>query len=158
MSTKISNSLVEISPALTSNYASGDVLFDLEELTLLTYRPGQSSILRQLGVFWDIDAAPNITLYFFSEKPAPASYGAKGTTPAFSFGDRAKLIGALPISDAANTPSYTTLHSKSYLLATGMLAVFSSADKIGWMGATIDEAHTGDLAGKLKITLNIEKL
>ena len=156
---KVNNTLVEISPNLSaSNYAAGDVLFDLEELTALTFRAGSASLLRQLGIFWDINNAPALTLYFFSRKPSQAGYGVANTVPAFNFDDRAALTGILPISTAADTLSYATLHSKQHVLATGNLAFFSGDNKSGWMGAIIDEAYTGDLSDKLKITLNIEKL
>jgi len=156
---KVNNALVEITPNLSaSNYAAGDVLFDLVELSALTFRAGSASRLRQLGVFWDINDAPEMTLYFFSKKPSQVGYGAANTVPSFNFDDRAALMGMFPISSAADTLSYATLHSKQHLIATGNLAIFGGETKSGWMGAIIDEASTVDLSNKLKITLNIEKL
>ena len=44
-----------------------------------------------------------------------------------------------------------------YALVSGLLVVFGSKDQRGWITATIDEAYSDDLAGKLKIVLSVDK-
>ena len=47
--------------------------------------------------------------------------------------------------------------NNSYALVTGLLAILAATNGEAYLTATIDEAHTDALRGKLKITLNINK-
>ena len=158
MATKLTNAATKITPTLLANgYTAGQVLFAPEELTLLTLRGSRASALRQLGIFWDVADAPKITLYFFAKEPE--GWGDAGDTPAPTFETRASLIGTWSVNDAA---PYVTMPGdnsadNSYTLVSGLLAVFASKDQRGWVTATIDEAYADDLAGKLKLTLNVDK-
>ena len=160
MSTKLSGFPIEITPTLlTTGYTSGQVLFSPEEITSLNRSPDQASALLQLGIFWDMADAPEISLYFFHEEPA--GWGDAGDTPAPTFDERSTLIGRWDI-DSANNQGYETMPGSnsvdnSYALATGYIAFFSSDDKSGYLTATINSDTTDDLSDKLKITLMAKK-
>lgn len=68
-------------------------------------------------------------------------------------------IGTWSVNDAA---PYDTMPGDNnvanfYALVSGLLVVFGSKDQRGWVTATIDEAYSDDLAGKLKIVLSVDK-
>lgn len=158
MATKLANALTEITPTLqTGSYTAGQVLFAPEELTLLTFTGGRASALRQLGILWDVADAPKITLYFFAKEPE--GWGNAGDTPAPTFETRASLIGTWSVTDDApyGTMPGDNSAANSYALVSGLLAVFGSKNQRGWVTAVINEDHSGNLAGKLKLTLNVDK-
>ena len=158
MQIKVESPHINIRPdLLDSGYNAGAVLFDPIELTALTRPKYTCAILRQLGIFWNIADAPNITIYIFAAKPE--GWGAAGATPAPTFDTRAALVGEWSVDGRA---PYSTMpgddgDAYAYALATGLLAVLSVTNQRGWITATIDEAYTGDLTDALQLTLNVDK-
>lgn len=158
MSSTVAKLPVEITPKLLdSGYEAGQVLFTPIKLTSVTYPNHSSAILRQLGIFWDIESAPNITLYLFATEPE--GWGEAGDTPAPTFETRAALVGEWTVNSQApySTMPGANSSNNSYALVTGLLAILAATNGEAYLTATIDEAHTDALRGKLKITLNINK-
>lgn len=144
---------------LSTGYAAGQVLFDAEEITALNRHGEIYSTLVQLGVFWNIASAPEITLYFFRDNPA--GFGSAGSTPAPTFDERASLTGVWEISQD-DGQGYETLAGSnsadnSYALFSGDLAHFASDDSTGYMTAICKDTVSTDLEGTLAITLLARK-
>ena len=152
----LNNTRNEINPTLSATgYTAGQVLFAPIKLEAMTLGNNRLAVLEQVGVFWDVAAAPSITLYFFAK--APTGFGNPGTTPTPAFDIRAALIGEIKID---NSTDYGTLHSTNHVLLTGQWAVLG-ADGIdsdeGWLVGVIDSAYSASLVDKLKITLTVDK-
>ena len=145
---------------LDTGYAAGDVLFDpvkIDNFNLIGARPSQ---LWQLGIFWDMASAPEITLYFFNADPE--SFGAAGEQPAPTFDDRLKLVAEYDIDSTVNQ-GYDTLlgdngAENSYALVIGnAIGVFNSSDKTGYVSAVVKTAVTAGLSDKLGLTFIVKK-
>lgn len=145
---------------LPSGYANGDVLFAPEKIASLNHKGNISSHLMQLGIFWDIADAPEISLLFFHKEPE--SIAAPGNPPALSFDDRIALIGQWDVSESDNQ-EYSVMSSSggsdtSYMLVTSpLLSVLNSMDQEGWLVGVLREAPSVDLSDKLKITFIVDK-
>ena len=156
MPTKLAGFPSSFAPTLSSgSYTAGQSLFTPEELTVTT----QTSRLVQLGIFWDIDNAPEITVYFFNEKPD--GFGDAGDTLALTFEERASLVGVWNI-DSSNNQGYQTLlgdngDDNSYALLTGEVANLTNKDQTLYMAAIIKSDTTADLSDKLSFTLLVRR-
>ena len=86
MPTKLAGNPVEFEPILlATGYTAGQSLFTPEELSVTT----QQATLVQLGIFWDVASAPEMTIYFFNRKPD--GFGDAGDTVSLTFDERSSL-------------------------------------------------------------------
>lgn len=161
MSFSIADSPSPYTPTLQSSYSAGDILFTPVSVYNMTKGSGRLALIQQIGIFWDVADAPEITLFFFSEEPE--TWGDVGEQPAPSFDDRAKLIGEWDV-DGSMDQGYGTLLgdnslSNSYSLVSGnLLSVFRLPldERHGYLTATIKTATNVDLRDKLKLTFILE--
>lgn len=159
MQIKVETPHVEITPTLLNTaYEAGDILFTPIKLVSVTRSNYSSALLRQVGIFWDIANAPNITLYLFAKDPE--NWGNAGDAPAPTLDERATLVGEWSVNAQAPYSMMPGANStdNSYALTTGLLAALHAPGGKVYLTATIDAAHSGGLEDKLKITLNIDKL
>ena len=156
MPTKLAGNPVEFEPILlATGYTAGQSLFTPEELSVTT----QQATLVQLGIFWDVASAPEMTIYFFNRKPD--GFGDAGDTVSLTFDERSSLIGVWNI-DSTSGQGYSTLlgdngENNSYDILTGALAHFDNDDKTLYMAAIIKSTTTVDLSDKLKFTMLVRR-
>lgn len=152
---------IEFTPTLlSSGYTSGDVLFTPEKITNLNYRGSIPAVLRQLGIFWDIANAPEMSLYLFHSEPE--GWGKAGDVPAPTLDARASLLGEWDVSDAAGQGYATMMGSNgllnSYTIVTSpIISALNSDNQEGWLTALINEDTSVNLSDQLKITFITEK-
>ena len=156
MPTKLAGTPAIFEPTLlATGYTAGQSLFTPEQLSVTT----QQATLVQLGIFWDIASAPEMTIYFFNSKPV--GFGDAGDTVSLTFDERASLIGVWNI-DSTVGQGYSTLlgdnsDENSYDILTGDLAHFDNEDNTLYMAVIIKSTTTVDLSDKLRFTMLVRR-
>ena len=145
---------------LTGGYAAGDILFTPEKVYNINQVGNQISVIRQIGIFWDMASAPEIDLYLFNNNPE--TWGVAGDPPAPSFADRSKLIAEWNV-DSSSDQGYDRMlgangADNSYSLVSGPLlgALNSLDDEVGYLTATVRSAVSVDLTDMLTLTFMVE--
>lgn len=151
--------IVHTPQLVSGGYSAGDVLFTPDKIDYFNKQGQYPAKIQQIGIFWDVDDAPEINLFLFNANPE--TFGDAGEQPRPTLADRAKLVGEWNV-DGSMDQGYGTMlgddgNDKNYvLIAGGLLCVLNSDDQVGYLTATSKTAYSGDLTDKLTLTFILE--
>jgi hypothetical protein len=146
------NGQVVISPTLDSaNYTVGDVLFTPIELEKAVVFGRGVIRIETVHAVWDVNPAPPMTLFFFSENPA--SFGALNDPVAVDFADMQNCRAITPLNGYIifNDISVLAAEVKQYVQA-------ADTSTSVWLAGQADGATTVDLSGKLTLRIQISEV